>query len=97
MLNASTTVARTQPEVVVPTTTTLSAPSKVRYAARFEPKKPDGFCFLITMSLGPGAIGATISLPSRLLPGPPPISALRLDFQPQLPRAHLSARPSPVV
>src|SRR3984893_15337179 len=32
-----------------------------------EPKKPDGFCLSTTMSCGPGAIGVTISLPSRLL------------------------------
>src|SRR5437870_5097330 len=34
---------------------TLSAPSRVRKDARFEPKKPDGFCCRLTMSFEPGA------------------------------------------
>jgi len=55
------------------------------------PKKPDGFCFRMTMSCGDGPISATISLPSRLVEtfG---FSAPRAFFQPHEPASHASSR-----
>ena len=54
---------RTQPEVVVPTTMTLSQPSSVRLEARLVPKKLDGFCLLITMPRRQGSMMTTLPQP----------------------------------
>src|SRR5580704_950916 len=70
---------------------TLSQPSSVRYEARFVPKKPEGFCFLITMSLGPGVIAVTISLPSTSPCMVVGASSRRVLFHRQLPASQLSA------
>ncbi|GDY51165.1 hypothetical protein SVIO_017880 [Streptomyces violaceusniger] len=65
---ASTTVARTQPLVVAPHTTTVSRPRPVRVAARLVPKKAEA-PFFTTSGSCPGRMGsrgsmATASLPS---------------------------------
>src|ERR1700722_18020815 len=61
------------------------------------PKKPDGFCLSTTMSLGPGAIGVTISLPSRLVTMVSRSSLPREFFHSQEPESQLSSRRTPVV
>src|ERR1700689_2356289 len=74
------------------------------------PKNPDGFCLSTTMSLGPGAIGVTISLPSRLVTMvsrsslPPRLVTMvsrsslpREFFHNHEPESQLSSRRTPVV
>ena len=51
----STTVARTQPDVVVPQTTTVSTPSAPRRACRSVPKNAEGCCFSNTTSPAAGS------------------------------------------
>src|ERR1051326_5350797 len=60
------------------------------------PKKPDGFCLSTTMSCGAGAIGLTISLPSRLVTMVWRSSSLREFFQAHDPVSQLSSRLRPV-
>ena len=60
------------------------------------PKKPDGFCFRMTMSCGPGAISSTIWLPSTLVLVRT-TSPLRVFFQLHEPESQLSSRRTPVV
>src|ERR1700683_3928818 len=62
-----------------------------------EPKKPDGFCLSTTMSCGSGAIGVTISLPSRLETMVCRSSLPREFFHNQEPESQLSSRRTPVV
>ncbi len=56
----STTVARTQPEVVQPATTSVSARRKASQPARPVPKKAEAPCLRTTSSPGAGASSGTI-------------------------------------
>jgi len=71
----------------VPVTITLSQPSKGEVARHVGAERSrDGFCFSTTMSFGPGAISATISLPSTLVAGLAAVSSSeRPFFHSQLP------------
>ena len=82
----STTVARTQPLVVVPQTTTVSTPSRRSRSARSLPKKADGARFSSTVSPSAGSISGSIrqaSLPRRL-------SMSVLAFSPHTPASGFS-------
>ncbi len=90
------TVARTHPLVVVPVTIKLSAPRSVRKLRRGVPEKTLGLCLRMTMSLGSGAISATISLPLEAPLGAGEDSVVRLFFQAQEPASQESGLRVPV-
>ncbi len=60
----STTVARTQPDVVVPHTMTVSTPRAVRRSCRSVPKNAEGCCFSNTTSPASGVTSGSMSQPS---------------------------------
>jgi hypothetical protein len=54
-LSASMAVARTQPDVETPVTTTVSTPAACSVEASEVPKKAEAYCLTTTGSPGPGA------------------------------------------